>query len=96
MNDHECKKLNLVFIALSSLSAALLVTSFLMPPQGIIDGSVLTASAELIGMFALYEFFRLCWSGKFGHFRYKDLDIDIDDEKDRPNPPPPPPPEFGD
>ena len=95
MNDRECKKLNLVFIALSSLSAALLVTSFLMPPQGIIDGSVLTASAELIGMFALYEFFRMCWSGKFGHFRYKDLDIDIDDGKDRPNPPPPPP-ESGD
>lgn len=95
MNGSECKKLNLVFIALSSLSAALLVTSFLMPPQGIIDGSVLTASAELIGMFALYEFFRMCWSGKFGRFHYKNLDIDINNGKVGPKPPPPPP-EFGD
>lgn len=92
MPERKARQLNWVFVTLSSISAALLITSFFLPPQGIIDGSVLTATAELIGMFALYEFFQLCWAGKFGHFRYKDLDVDINNGQNKHVPPP----EFGD
>lgn len=40
--------------ALTLVSAGLIVASFFMPPQGIIDGSVLAAVGELLGFAALF------------------------------------------
>ena len=39
---------------LTLISAALIVGSFFMPPQGAIDGSVLAAVGELFGFAALF------------------------------------------
>ena len=40
-------------ILLSLASVALIVAGLIMPPMGVIDGSVLTAVGELIGLKAL-------------------------------------------
>lgn len=49
-----CTKLKIVAICLTIVSVALIVGSFFMPPQGKIDGSVLSAVGEMLGFAALF------------------------------------------
>lgn len=45
---------NTIFIILTVVSLALLIASFIVPPTGIIDPSVLAATGEIAGFFALW------------------------------------------
>lgn len=49
-----CTKLKIVAIVLTIIAIALVVGSFFMPPQGKIDGSVLSAVGEITGIIAIF------------------------------------------
>lgn len=53
-NKARCTKAKYMAGILTLISAALIVGSFFMPPQGTIDGSVLAAVGELFGFAALF------------------------------------------
>lgn len=54
-NDHKyCTKLKIVAIVLTIIAIGLIIGSFFMPPQGKIDGSVLSAVGEIIGIIAIF------------------------------------------
>lgn len=53
-NRMKCTKAKYVAGALAFLSAALIISSFFVPPMGTIDGSVLAAVGELFGFAALF------------------------------------------
>lgn len=46
------------------VSISLIVTGFLVPPTGVVDGSVLTAVGELVAFAALYELPLMIKEGK--------------------------------
>lgn len=46
--QHRCRMCQVVFFICLSVSLALIIGGFFMPPMGVIDGSVLTAVGELI------------------------------------------------
>ena len=50
------KKISLIsFLCTLAVSIILMVAGFFMPPQGVIDGSVITATGELLGFAALCQ-----------------------------------------
>ena len=51
--------IDLVFCICLVTSITLMVVGFLLPPKGVIDGSVLTAVGELLGYAALFQVPRL-------------------------------------
>lgn len=51
--NKKCKTCRVVFAVALLISVALMIAGFLVPPQGVIDGSVLKASGILFGFAAL-------------------------------------------
>lgn len=49
----ECKLCKIVFVVCLAVSIGLIIGGFLMPPKGVIDGSILKAVGELIAFAAL-------------------------------------------
>ena len=49
----KCKACKIVFMVCLIVSVCLIVAGFLTPPQGVIDGSVLTAVGEIFAFAAL-------------------------------------------
>ena len=49
-----CTKLKMVAMVLTIVSIGLIIGSFFVPPQGVIDGSVLAAVGELFAFAALF------------------------------------------
>ena len=49
-----CTKLKMVAMVLTIVSVGLIIGSFFVPPQGVIDGSVLAAVGELFAFAALF------------------------------------------
>ena len=52
---HDMKATRVVFFICLSISIILMVAGFCVPPTGIIDGSVLTATGELFGFATLFQ-----------------------------------------
>ena len=52
----ECWKTDLMLRILTIATIALFIASFIVPPLGIIDGSVLAASGILTGLGVIWEF----------------------------------------
>jgi len=74
----------LAFWVCLSISASLIVAGFILPPMGIIDGSVLTATGELLGFAALGFATKAVHDGmnlKFTH-GLTTVEIDKDDDND--------------
>lgn len=63
------------------LSVILLVTSFILPPVGVIDNSVLTAAGILFGFAALGVLDHSLATGKVGKVTKGDTTISIGDEE---------------
>lgn len=51
--EHKCRSCWIVFAVCLAVSAGLLIAGFLVPPTGIIDGSVLKGVGELMGFATL-------------------------------------------
>ena len=49
-----CTKLKMVAMVLTIVSVGLIIGSFFVPPQGVIDGSILAAVGELFAFAALF------------------------------------------
>lgn len=52
-NSKKCKICRVVFAVALVISVSLMIAGFIVPPQGVIDGSVLKASGILFGFAAL-------------------------------------------
>lgn len=50
----KCTRYKIVAIILATIAVGLLIGSFFMPPQGKIDGSVLSGVGEIIGIIAIF------------------------------------------
>lgn len=77
--EHADKK---IFYVCLVMSIALMVASFLLPPQGIIDPSVLTATGILFGFAALGVAGQNLANGKDVKMKKGDLEVTIDDDKE--------------
>lgn len=77
--EHADKK---IFYVCLVMSIALMVASFLLPPQGIIDPSVLTATGILFGFAALAVAGQNLANGKDVKMKKGDLEVTIDDDKE--------------
>lgn len=63
------------------MSMLLMLTGFLLPPTGVIDPSVLTASGILFGFAALGVAGQNLANGKDVTFKKGDMEVTIDDEE---------------
>ncbi|MBR5199018.1 MAG: hypothetical protein IKW20_04225 [Bacteroidales bacterium] len=70
-----------IFYVCLVMSLVLLVASFLLPPQGVIDPSVLTATGILFAFAALGVAGQNLANGKDVTFKKGDMEVTIDDEK---------------
>lgn len=60
----------------------LLVVSFIIPPAGIIDPSVLAAVGEIEALAALWIVYKAVQKGTGAHISKGDINIDIDKEEE--------------
>ena len=74
-----------IFYICLILAAALLVGSFFCPPMGVIDGSVLTAVAELLGFASLGIIGKNLAKGKDVTFQHGKTEITIGDGSEETN-----------
>lgn len=68
---------NAWFIILSTISVGLIITSFIVPPLGVIDPSVIAASGELLGWGALWTVWRALNAGHKTTIKHNNTDITI-------------------
>lgn len=73
----ECILDNLWFKILSASSIVLIIISFFMPPQGVIDSSVLAASGEIMGWGALWSVLIAMKKGKGISVQHGDTTITV-------------------
>ena len=71
-----------IFYVCLVMAICLMVASFLLPPQGIIDPSVLTATGILFGFAALGVAGQNLANGKDVKFKKGEVEITIDDDED--------------
>ena len=69
---------NLLFIVLTSISVILILLSFIIPPMGVIDGSVLAAVGEFFAFAALGAFLQAVNSGKRASVRHGETELSIE------------------
>ena len=69
---------NLLFIVLTIISVCLIILSFIIPPTGVIDGSVLAAVGELFAFAALGVFLQAVNSGKRASVRHGETELSIE------------------
>ena len=74
-----------IFYACLILAACLLIGSFFCPPMGIIDGSVLTAVAELLGFASLGIVGKNLARGKDVTFQHGKTEITIGENNEENN-----------
>ena len=72
---------NLWFMILSGSAIGLIVAGFLVPPMGIIDGSVLTAVGEIFAFAALWSFVYAIQKGLSAKVRHNNTSISVEHEK---------------
>lgn len=83
MKEKEFKKCvvdNWCFAILSFISVAMLIASFLCPPMGVIDGSVLTAVGEIFAFTALGTVYKAIVSGMDAKFKRNGTEIEIQND----------------
>lgn len=68
---------NIPFWVCLSVSIALIVAGFCVPPTGKIDGSVLTALGELFGYPALYTLLTAIQKGTNAHVRHGKTSVSV-------------------
>lgn len=79
INKHEDRT---IFYACLSVAVVLMVVSFFLPPTGVIDPSVLKASAILLGFAALGIAGKNLSQGKDVTFSHGDTEVTIGDKEE--------------
>lgn len=82
--EQRCAFCQWCFAICFAVSVVLIITGFLMPPRGEIDGSVLTAVGELLVFPSLAFGFRAIMAGMELHITHGNTHIEVskDDDKD--------------
>lgn len=78
----ECWKEDIWLKILTITSVALIISSFIVPPIGIIDGSVLAAVGELTGLGALWEFTKAMKKNIDAKLKIKEIELELKNRDD--------------
>lgn len=78
----ECVLDNIWFKILSLSSIILIFISFFMPPQGVVDPSVISVTGELLGWGALWSVVKAIDKGKSISVKHGDTTIDVRKRKE--------------
>ncbi|MCQ2754587.1 MAG: hypothetical protein MJ231_06025 [bacterium] len=70
------------FYILVGISIVLIITSFLVPPLGVIDGSVLASVGELFAFASLGTLIKAIDKGKKASVTHKDTTLTVGDNND--------------
>lgn len=73
---------NMPFHIFSLIAAFLLITSFFLPPTGVIDSSVMAACGELFAFAALWTVIKAIDKGSDVTFSKGDMSVTLDNEKE--------------
>ena len=71
---------NVAFYVLTGIAIALIITSFFIPPTGVIDGSVLAATGEIFAFAGLGTVIKAIDKGVDASVTHKDTTINISNE----------------
>lgn len=74
-------KAYITFSVLALIAAAMLIGGFVMPPMGIVDGSVLKSAAVLFGFAALAVLLHAVDKGVGAKLEHGDTTLTISDDK---------------
>ncbi|MBQ7517611.1 MAG: hypothetical protein IJU13_04200 [Bacteroidales bacterium] len=74
------KRYDIAFFVLAAISAGLLIASFLVPPTGVIDPSVLGAVGEIFGYAALATVIKAIDRGVDATITHKNTSITINND----------------
>lgn len=85
LTARQCRTCKIVFFICLLVSLGLIIGGFLLPPTGVIDGSVLTAVGELIAFPALAFGFRAVELGYDLRLSHGESSMEISDNL-HPNP----------
>lgn len=77
----QCWKEDIWLKILTITSILLVIASFIVPPTGIVDGSVLAAVGELTGIGALWEFNHAMDKNMNTKVRIKEIELELKNEK---------------
>lgn len=78
----ECWKQDIWLKILTITSVGLIISSFIVPPLGIIDGSVLAAVGELSGLGALWEFTKAINKNIDAKVKIKEIELELNNKDD--------------
>ena len=71
---------NLPFHILTGIAIALIIISFILPPTGEIDPSVLQGVGEIFGFLSLYTVLRVIEKGTGASFKKGDIELEIQED----------------
>ena len=77
------KHFDLTFIILTTIAIGLLVASFLVPPTGVTDPSVLAGTGEIFAFAALATVFKAIEKGVDATVTHKDTSITLTNDDDK-------------
>lgn len=77
------KRYDIAFLVLTTVAIGLLVASFLVPPTGFIDPSVLAGTGEVFAFAALATVFKAIDKGVDATVTHKDTTISINNDEEK-------------
>ena len=80
----KCKYL-IIAIVLAIVAISLIIAGFLVPPLGVIDGSVLTAVGEIVFLVTIFFVWDCITKGKIAKIKKGDLEASISDNDNLPD-----------
>ena len=80
----KCKYL-IIAIILAIVAISLIIAGFLVPPLGVIDGSVLTAVGEIVFLVTIFFVWDCVTKGKIAKIKKGDIEASISDNDNLPD-----------
>ena len=78
----ECWKEDIWLKILTITSVVLIISSFIVPPLGIVDGSILAAVGELTGIGALWQFTKAMNKNIDAKVKIKEIELELNNKDD--------------
>ena len=75
----------IITIVLAIVAITLIIAGFLVPPLGVIDGSVLTAVGEIVFLVTIFFVWDCVTKGKIAKIKKGDLEASISDNDNLPD-----------
>ena len=75
----------IIAIIMALVAIALVIAGFLVPPLGVIDGSVLTAVGEIVFLVTIFFVWDCVTKGKIAKIKKGDLEASISDNDNLPD-----------